>query len=178
MKRLIALGLALSSISALASNYPSDYCHANVRICEDGPAIFANIHSGCNSTGVYVIGYKKAGVLGSNLFVDAIVNFKYGNSQTVQLDFRVTPDWNNLGFLTSGIDLWSATGRVNSDAPTDISIAFSDGHGIWDSRGGANYHFPINDNQSATCYNVSTNDNYYSQVPYSAWNVINEAMTR
>lgn len=177
MKKLMVTGLVLFSLSAFASNYPSDYCHAHVRICTDGPGVVAQVSSGCNS-GVYVIGYKKDGLFGDNSFVDAVVNFKFGNYSTVGANFRVTPDWNNLGFLTPGINVWTVVGRAGSGPVTEISIAYSNGSGGWDSNYGANYNFPVGDYRAANCYNVKTNDDYTSQVPYSAWDVINTAMSR
>lgn len=175
MKTFLFLSMSLLSASAFASNYPSDYCHANVKVCEDGPAIVAQITSGCNSA-AYVIGYKKSGVFGANSFVDAIVNLHVGNS-TATKSIRVTPDWNNLGFLTPAISLSSALGN-SSNSLNRMSIAFSDGNNSWDSINGVNYQFPVGDDQANNCYTVKTNENYFSQIPLSAWKVINNALSR
>lgn len=177
MFRFVTLFFSLVSVSALASNYPADYCYANVRICEDGPAVFAQVSSGCNS-GVYIIGYKKAGMLGQGAYVDAVAKFHMGNNAPVNLNFRISPDWNSLGFLTSGLSVWDFYGMAGRGPVTEVAIAFSDSYGNWDSRNGANYHFPIGNYNAETCYNVKTSENYYSMVPFAAWGVINEAMKR
>lgn len=177
MKKLVVLIMALAPFTSIASNYPTDYCHAVVRVCKQGPGVVAQVSSGCNF-GVYVIGYKKDGLLGNNSFVDAVVQFKFGDYSIVKKDFRTTPDWHNLGFITSELNIWSIVGRTGSGPLTAISIAFSDGKGAWDSNNGENYQFPIGSYESPSCYFVKTNENYTSTVPFSAWNVINEAMSR
>lgn len=176
MKTIIAITICMTVSTVFASNYPADYCHANVKVCKDGPGVVAQISSGCNS-GVYIIGYKKQGKFGNDSFVDAVVNFKFGNNLTAKSDFRITPDWNNLGFLTPGINLQSVVGSMSSGPLTEISIGFSDGNGAWDSNG-TDYHYPIGAAEAPNCYSVKTNEDYFSQVPFAAWSVVNEAMRR
>lgn len=180
MKKLFVLIMILAPFAGIASNYPTDYCHAVVRVCKQGPGVVAQVSSGCNSS-TYVIGYKKNGLLGNNSFVDAVVQFKLGDYSIVKKDLRITPDWHNLGFITSELKIWSIVGRSGNWPITAISIAFSDGKGAWDSNYGENYQFPIGSYESPSCYSVKTNENYTSTVPlvpFSAWNVINEAMAR
>jgi hypothetical protein len=175
MKNFIALIISLTTLSAFASNYPSDYCYANVRICKDGAGIVAKVSSGCHS-GVYIIGYKKQGILGNNSSVDAIVNLRFGEYYNVNETFRLTPDWHNLGFISSELPMGNMVGRAGSIPLSSITIAFSDSKGAWDSNFGANYNYPIASYQSPNCYSVRTNENYNSQIPFAAWAVINQAM--
>jgi hypothetical protein len=174
MKKTIAMTLYLAVSTSFASNYPEDYCHARVMVCEDGPGIVARVSSGC-STELYVIGYKKKGQFGKNSFVDSVVNFKFGNYSTVKGDFRITPDWNHTGFITSGINPWTVVGRSGTGPILEISVAFSDGNGAWDSLDGANYHFAVG-SESPYCHSTKTNEIFTSQIPFAAWDVINEAM--
>lgn len=81
-------------------------------------------------------------------------------------------DWHNLGFLTSDFKV------LNYGQLTDISIAYSDANGSWDSKNGANYHFPIGAYQAPGCYTVKTSEDFYNQVPLSAWSVITEALKK
>ncbi len=168
--------LNLVSATSFASNYPADYCNAFVRICKDGPGVVAKVSSGCNSQS-YVIGYKKQGALGANSTVDAVVSFRFGDNKSVERNFRIGRDWHNLGFMTSGTYIWDITPKVDMGPLTAISVAFSDSRGTWDSKGGANYYYPVGDYNSASCYSVKTNEEYRSDIPNAAWNVINEAMS-
>lgn len=178
MKQILFSISLIVSLNVFASNYPSDYCNANVQVCEDGPAVAAFISSACNSP-AYVIGYKKQGALGNNSFVDAVVQNNFSNN-SVQSVIRITPDWHNLGFLTSEnfiytIDNSGVYGYLNS-----LSVAYSDGKGSWDSKNknGKNYNFQIGHNANG-CYTVKTNDVFTSnKVPLAVWNLINQAMSR
>lgn len=177
MKKLFAFIVVIAPIAIFASNYPADYCNAVVRVCENGPGIVAHITSGCNS-GAYVVGYKKSGRLGNSSFVDAILQYNFGNNVNQKV-LRITPDWHNLGFITSEINAYSFIGGRGYGGSLDsISIAFSDAKGNWDSKNGDNYNYPIGVYDASTCYSVKTNEMFTSQVPYAAWNVINEAMSR
>jgi hypothetical protein len=177
MKKLIALAAALTACTTFASNYPPDYCNATVWICKDGPGVVAQISSGCN-TGIYVIGYKKSGSLGNNSSLDAVVKFDFGNSANLMRTFQLTPDWQHLGLMTSPIDLGGIIRQVGNGSPTAVSVAFSNGNGDWDSKGGANYYYPMSAHESPNCYTVRTSEPYFSEVPFVAWDVVNEAMSR
>lgn len=176
MKMIYSLIFSLSAFTALASNYPSDYCNAHVRICENGPGVVALVTSGCNS-GAYVIGYKKSGILANNSFVDAVLQLNFNNS-TVKKDIRITPDWHNLGFLTPQMNLWDLVVNTGYVQINSISIAFSDGKGGWDSQSGANYNYPVGKSEDDKCYSVKTNEDFMTQVPFAAWNIINQIMGR
>lgn len=168
MKTLLTIAMTLASFSSFASNYPSDYCHARVTICEDGPGVVAHIHGGCNSS--TVIGYKKSGILGHNSFVDAVVEYRFSNGMIARRDYRITPDWNHLGFITH---------EIKDISGNEMYIAFSNGSGAWDSRNNHNYYFPVGNSEAANyCYTVVTNDDYTTNIPLSAWDIINEAMKR
>jgi hypothetical protein len=177
MKKIIALTLtmALTSMASFASNYPGNYCNASVTICEDGPGIVARISSGCSS-GTYIIGYKKEGLLGSNSFVDAVVQFHF-TGETIQKKYRITPDWNHLGFMTPEINSYDIAGG----APHSISIAFSNGNGIWDSKYGSNYFYPLDfqaSDKTNNCYTVKIDEVFTSTIPFLAWEIINAAMRK
>ncbi|MEK6627940.1 MAG: hypothetical protein AABY53_04890 [Bdellovibrionota bacterium] len=176
MKQFLAIIVTLSSLTLFASNYPPDYCHARVKICEDGPAVVAQVSSGCSSE-QYVIGYKKSGLLSHNSFVDAVINFHFSEQSPPirTTNLRISPDWHNLGFISTA-NQWTFPGRGGQLSITALSIAFSDGKGNWDSNNSYNYYFPVGSNLPNNCYSVKTNEDLMGRIPLSVWTVINEAM--
>jgi hypothetical protein len=170
MKKIFAFILTTFIIfPSFASNNFSNNCSAYVTICGDGPGIVAKVTSQCKSTSAFVFGYKKQGVLGNNNYVDAHVKFTFENGSNNISNIRITPDWHNLGFLTA---------EILYPNVTDISIAFSDGNGAWDSNYGSNYHYAIYTTSSSQCYTKITNEEFTEHVPFGAWDIINEALAK
>ncbi len=174
---LIVAGLALSS-QALASNYPSDYCHQIVRTVHDGAALFAHVGSGCG--GYEVIGYKDHGILANNNpeFIDAIVVGSCGSDSHTSV-VRVGREWHGNGYVSEGLSFYNLIPQNCDDVgQASIQVAFS-ANGQWDSRYGRNYDFSqqiFYTRQDVNVFKTNEVGGYGINLP--AWNFIVSEMAR
>jgi hypothetical protein len=126
--------------NAHASGYPPGYCDQVVRVMQDGPALFAHVGSGCDSS--EVLGYKLSGVLSENNpeSIDAVVTgscSKDGSTYSKVSTLRLGREWHGQGYLSAPYS-YSSFLPNNCYDNSSLSIAFS-ANGQWDSKFGANY---------------------------------------
>ncbi len=148
MKKILILLSVLIAVSAMASNYPTDYCNQSVSVQHEGPLMVASVASGC--FGKVVFGYKKSGLLVSSMTskVDLVVKGiceKRGVQLQKQTVVVMGREWHGTGYMSSAMNPYKFAPDECSVGGTSgvqfrYEFAFSDGQGNWDSRGGANYH--------------------------------------
>ena len=174
---LSILAFAISS-QALASNYPANYCHQVVRALHDGPALFANVSSGCGSQ--QVIGYEANGVLAADNpdFVDAVVVAKCGPDIRTSV-VRLGREWHGKGYMSAGHSFYSYLPQGCYPFREDrIYVSFS-ANGRWDSRYGQNYSFSGQDFYERNDVRVfETHEQGTEYVGLRAWDFIVSEMDK
>lgn len=125
-----------------ASNYPPDYTYQKVYLLNMGDAaLVAHVSSGILNQ--YVIGYKNRGVLNQphieelDLVIFSTCHLQNGSKLQKTTTYTLGREWHGTGFLSAPFDLRES---IPHGCPThqaellDISFAFSDRNGNWDSN--------------------------------------------
>lgn len=164
---------------ALASNYPPDYCHQNVRVLHDGPGLFAHVGSGCD--GMEIFGYKKSGYLAySNPeYVDAVVVARCNDDGRVNVKtIRLGREWHGTGYMSEPLSFYHFI-PSGCDTGAKLEVAYT-ADGKWDSRYGYNFgHFDYgfyNDQRDIATF--ATHEAGWGQIVMSAWDFIVEQMKK
>lgn len=143
MKKLIAAAVLMLFGAGVvkASNYPTDYYSQNVRVVAAGPAIVAGISGGAMGS-KFVIGYKRAGILGASDSLSAVVKTSYysysGGLRNSERTIQIGKEWQGTGFMTPAMSLSELTGDGDARELVKIELAFVAG-AQWDSNWGGNY---------------------------------------
>ncbi|MFA6104966.1 MAG: hypothetical protein WC721_22490 [Victivallaceae bacterium] len=160
----------LTAVGAQASNYPSDYFNQNVRAISRGPAVVAQVSSGCMKK--YVIGYKNNGMLVGADSVLLVIKAQCGYD-SVETQMNLTKEWNGNGYLSYSIN----KSDICKGAPGSLiklELAFN-ANGNWDPMQGANY--TIYENELYEASPIKTADTGID-VGYNSWAAIVEQMKK
>lgn len=181
MKFLSLLLVLVGFVSNVqASNYPPDYCDQIVTIRHDGPALIANVGSGCWSA--VVLGYKKWGKLADSGLnkIDAVVVGKCNRDENTVMTKTTTivlgREWHGTGYMSAPFSPYSVLPDgcyygPNRNLQVKVEVAFSDGRGNWDSKH-LDHWFPVPEDQR-----FKTNEAGGS-INFKAWNFIVSEMLK
>ena len=132
--------------------YPPEAFYETVKVIYDGPAAFVYVGAGMGNVGKDLIVYKNSGYLASLNHdspesIDAVVTVKcVGELDTLITKTTTVPltrEWHGAGYMSIPLSFMNHEpwGCFYNDGRMNVQVAFSDGHGHWDSRFGANFSY-------------------------------------